>query len=331
MARGTLHPIRRILSFLAATLLLSGCALVQVSLFPPEAPPVEKTIEGKGREKILLLDVTGFISSREKSAGFGQKTPALTTQFRESLRKAADDPDVAGLILRLDSPGGTVTASDIVYHELKRFREKRNIPVYAVIVNVGTSGAYYIASAADRIVAHPTSVTGSIGVISVQLNLQGLMEKVGVEGKVVKSAPLKDIYSPFRPDTPEEQEILSGIIGELHDRFVDVVAKGRSGQLSKDQIATLADGRPYSAPQALEAGLIDATGYLDDVIEEMKQVLNLSEARIITYDVPSARPRSIYDSTGAVMPEGTRINLLNVDLGALADPPETTFLYLWSP
>jgi len=313
--------------------LLSSCTLVNLSFLPAPAPPQERTLEGKGAKKILLLDVSGFISTRSRGSFLGRTDP-LTSRVRERLRLAGEDPDLAGLILRIDSPGGTVTASDIVYHEILRFREDRKVPVYAVIVGVGTSGAYYIASAAERILAHPTAVTGSIGVIAVQFNLAGLLEKVGVEGKVIKSVPLKDIYSPLRPDTEQERAILQEMIDALHARFVEVVSKGRSGSIGPEKLRSLADGRPYTARQALDAGLIDGIGYLDDAIEGMKKQLGLDEARVIVYEDPGSRHGSIYASApgpSASTPGPITVNLLSLDLGALADPPAADFLYLWSP
>lgn len=307
--------------------LLSGCTLVNVSLFPPKGPPREQVVEGEGKKKILLLEISGFISSGRKRGLMDAESEAMPSRIRENLQKAASDPDIAGIILKVNSPGGTVTASDIVYHEIVSFRKKRNIPVYAVILSVGTSGAYYIASATDRIYAHPSAATGSIGVIAVQLNFEGLMEKIGVEDKVVKSGKRKDIFSPFRPDTQDEREIMQTMIDELHSRFLDVVERGRGGKLTRSRIEELADGRPYTAGQALEAGLIDSVGYLDTAIDEMKETLGLSKAKIITYRRSGGHVGSIY-SLGPDRPSSF-LGLPGVDAGSIPGLSGVAFLYLW--
>jgi len=308
-------------------ILISGCTLVNVSLFPPEGPPREQVVEGEGKKKILLMEISGFISSVRKRGLMGAEAEAMPSRIRENLQIAASDPDVAGIILKLNSPGGTVSASDIVHHEIEEFKKKRNIPFYAVIMSVGTSGAYYIASATDRIYAHPSATTGSIGVIAVQLNFEGLLEKIGIEDKVVKSGKEKDIFSPFRADTPEEREIMQAMIDELHSRFLDVVEKGRQGKLSRNRIEELADGRPYTAGQALSAALIDSVGYLDTAIEEMKESLGLTRAKIITYRRSAGHVGSIY-SIGQDRPSSL-LGLPGVDAGTVPGLSGVAFLYLW--
>jgi protease-4 len=307
-------------------LLLSGCAFVNVSLMPRRGALKEQVIEGKGKAKILLIDISGVIMSKGKPSGFLRRKPPLTAYVRESLEKAAKDENVRGVVLRIDSPGGTVTASDMVHHEVSGFREKSGVRVYASIMGLGTSGAYYIAQAADRVSAHPTSVTGSIGVMALKFNVRGLLEKIGVEEKSVKSADMKDMFSPFRPDTDEEREIMQGIIDALHGRFVETVAEGRKGRLTEEQIRALADGRPYTAGQALHSGLIDSVEYLDETIEAMKKEIGVTEARIITYSPAGAYRGTIYSSFGEEPSSGAP-GLINIDAYSFLEGVH--FMYLW--
>jgi len=148
--------------------------------------------------------------------------------------------DVKAVVLRVNSPGGTVTASDIIYRELMLFRERTKVPVVAVMMDVAASGGYYLAMATDAILVHPSTVTGSIGVIMLTVNAKGLLEKVGVEANAITSGPRKDMGSPFRTMTSEEKAIFQGVIDSFYQRFLTVVQEGRP-ELSADQIKKLAD------------------------------------------------------------------------------------------
>ena len=168
---------------LTALLLATGCSLVNIELTPRIKPLEERTVEGSGRTKILLTDISGFLSEEGSSPALviGAPPPRvpLLVRLREELKKAEDDQSVKALIIRINSTGGTVTASDIMFKEIDLFKKKAKIPVFAVMMDVAASGGYYVALAADTIVAHPTSVTGSIGVIMLSLNAEGLLQKIG--------------------------------------------------------------------------------------------------------------------------------------------------------
>lgn len=310
-------------------LLLNGCAFVNVPLLAPPRPLEEKVVEGEGRKKILLLDISGVVSEREKGGGLLAKgTPSLVNLTREALQKAEKDDNIAGVIVRINSPGGTVTASDIIRHDIAAFKERKKVPVHACIVSIGASGGYYIATAADRIVAHPTAITGSIGVLLLKFNVEGLLEKVGVREQTIKSGDKKDILSPFRTTTPEEQQLVQTIIDQLYERFLDVVVARPNNTLTRQELQPLADGRIYTAPQALAARLIDKTGYLDEVIDGMKKELGLDEAKVVIYYRPGSFKGSIYAES-----VGDAASLVSLPgFGGGADLlPESQFMYLWQP
>lgn len=311
-----------------ALLLLNGCAFLNVELVPQTQPLQEKVVEGEGRSKLLLLDLTGIISEKERGGGLSQEQPSMVAELKEALLKAEKDEDIVGVVLRINSPGGTVTASDIIYHELLNFRKEKKVPLHASIVGMGTSGAYYAACAADEISAHPTAVTGSIGVLMMKFNVEGLMGKVGVSELTIKSGDKKDILSPFRPTTPEEQRLVQEIIDSLHRRFVDVALARPGGGLGREELEKLADGRIYTADQALQARLIDRVGYLDETIDIMKKALKLQKARVITYYRPGSYRGSIYSGPAGAAPV---INLVNFDLGGLEALGGANFMYLWRP
>ena len=248
----------------------------------------------------------------------------MVSQIRESLQKAARDDKIAGLILRINSPGGTVTASDIIHHEIVEFKKRNKVPVLACIMSVGASGGYYIAAAADEIIAHPTAITGSIGVLLMKFNVEGLMGKIGVEEQTVKSGDKKDILSPFRKATPEEMALTQEIIDQFYGRFLDIVMARPGNSLSRESLRKLADGRIYTAGQALEARLIDKTGYLDDVVAEIRKNVGDDQARIVTYFRPGNFKGSIYSGAGE---QGGLLEII----GGMDSFTGSSFMYLWNP
>ncbi len=312
------------LLLLASAVLLSGCITINVG--PSQGALQEEVVAGAGKNKVLLMDLSGVISSQEKDGFFSR--PSLLAEFKEQLSLAAKDSAVKAVVVRVNSPGGTVTASDILYHELKSFKDKKQIPVVASIMDVGASGGYYVASAADAILAHPSTVTGSIGVIMLTVNARGLLEKVGVEASAVTSGPRKDMGSPFRVMTPEERGIFQSVIDDFYKRFLVVVKEGRP-KLSTEQIRKLADGRIYSGDQAKEAGLVDDLGYLDDAIEIAKKRSGIEEAKVVTYRRPGEYRNNIYSRVMGE-PSGWP-GLASLDLIGMVRGGTPQFMYLWMP
>jgi protease-4 len=311
-------------------LILTGCAYIKVPVYPSLQPFEERVLEGKGEKKILLLDISGVISEEKKSTGLGlMQTTSLVDRLKEELQKAEGDHAIVGAIIRINSPGGSVSATDIIHHELMNYKKERNVRIVACLTGVAASGGYYIASAADEIIAHPTSITGSIGVIAMKFTIEKLLSKIGVEEETIKSADKKDLWTPFRPSTPEERLIMQRIIDTFHERFVHVVYEGRRPQLTKQEIERLADGRIFTADQALEAKLVDRVGYLDDAVERMKASVKVKDARVITYHRPGAYKGTIY--SGVPGASGSEINLIAIDNDTLDPLAGIRFMYLWRP
>lgn len=322
--------IKKIAGCLFFSLLMSGCINnISMSLFPKPAPLQEKVIEGKGESKVLLIDISGFISA-EDGKGLS-KTPSMVARVKEELRRAAGNKAIKAVVLRINSPGGTITGSDIIYHELVRYKELTGNKVISSIGSVGTSGAYYISMAADKVVANPTAVTGSIGVIMVHVNLQGLMEKIGVGAESIKSGKNKDLGSPVKPLSPEGRKILQGIIDTMQGRFLNVISVGRPG-LTLEEIRELADGRIYTADAALKFGLIDQIGYLDEAIELAKSEAGIDEAKVIFYSRPHEYKDNIYSkSFFSLRPPLSSLSILGLQAGHPLEGGSPNFLYLWIP
>jgi protease-4 len=312
----------RVAVLAALAVLLAACGVVSIDLTPRVRPLEETTIEGSGRDKVLLVELSGVLAEEPLITLEGRPAVPLLARVREELDKAEEDDRVRALVLRINSPGGTVTASDVLYHEIGRFKARRGIPVVAAIMDVGASGGYYVALAADRIVAHPTTVTGSIGVLMLSVNASGLLEKVGVSASYIKSGALKDAGSPFRAMTPEERGLFQGLIDRLHERFVGLVVRER--RLEEPRVRALADGRVYTGAQAVDLGLVDRIGYLEDAIALAREAAGLREARVVTYHRPRQYRATIYSAAEPAPPLG----LADLGRAALAGP---RLLYLWAP
>jgi len=303
-----------------------GCVTVKVSLWEEAAPLEEKVISGQGRDKILLLDISGMLLEQSPTRWLGLGGPvSLPSRIKEELKKASEDKRVKAVVLRVHSPGGTVNAADLIYHELVRFKKDRQVRIIAWVMGLAASGGYYVAQAADTIIAQPTSIIGSIGVVALKFNVKELMDKIGVDTEVVKAGRLKDLWSPFRPASPEEALLMQGIIDDFYHRFVDVVAENR--QLSRAQVLKCADGRIFTASQALAHRLLDSIGYLDEALELAKDQAGLKEATVVRYHRPETYVNNIY----SLMPGGPP------SFGSMPGQPEAQgaaplpeFFYLWS-
>ena len=320
----------RRLSLLAALALgTTGCFVVlgnPLGVLQRERPLEETTVEGEGRDKVLLVDISSVITDLPTRHAFGLIEEESTVgRVQSELKKAAKDERVKALVLRINSPGGGVTASDEVYGELVGFKREHKVPVVAALGDLAASGGYYVACAADQVVAHPTTVTGSIGVILVNLNLEGLLGKIGVRNETFKAGEHKDLLSPLRGATPEERRIVQSILDSLHARFVAVVREARP-KLDTGRLAELTDGRIFDASQALTAGLVDRIGGLRDAIDVAKRSAGLETARVVMYRRADERRENIYSRAGSP----AQVNLLPVDLGALGGGGPR-FMYLWAP
>jgi len=303
-----------------------GCAFVSVNLFQRALPLQEKVVEGEGPGKMLVMDISGVLAYEEKKGegGFREQINLLP-RVKEELEKAAKDDEIKALILRIQSPGGTVNASDLLYYEIMQFKKERKVKVVACLLGIATSGGYYVATAADHVVAQPTTLTGSIGTIALKFNVQGLMEKIGVEEETVKSGEKKDIWSPFRPSSAEEKKILQSIIDEYQVKFLEVVKSGRKNMTEAD-LAQVKDGRIFSGSQALEVHLVDQLGYIQDAIQWARSTIGMKQAKVVVYHRPGTYANNIYSmSQGGEWSWTERL----VQGKLLHHEPAWHFMYLW--
>jgi len=277
-------------------------------------------------DKIAILDVDGMLFNKrdEGLLSTGENPVSL---FVEKVDKAQADPNVKAVIVRINSPGGAVTASDIMHHRLGELRRTRKVPVIAVIEDVGASGGYYVACAADTILAHPTSVTGSIGTLVQTISVAGTMKLLRMEAKAVTSGPKKDMASPFKPLDPEDLKILQAMVDEYYEGFLRVVEAGRP-DLDAAKIKALADGRVFTGRQALANGLVDRLGYMDDAIALAKKNSASPRVKVVIYHRPLGYRANAY-SAAPPAPVRPQLNLINVTTPEVfAAYPR--FLYLWT-
>ena len=276
-------------------------------------------------ERIALIEISGILMNAHEP-GFFSEGEHPVSLFVEHLAAAAADSRVKAVVLRINSPGGTVTASDILYEEIRAFKKKTGKPVVAFFQDVAASGGYYLACAADEIIAQRTSVTGSIGVIMQMVDVSSTMSKLGISADAIKSGPYKDTGSPLREMRPEERMIFQGLVDNFYGQFVDVVCSGRP-KLTREQVLNLADGRVYVAEQALEAGLVDRIGSLQDAICVAKERAGIKAALTVRYIRPMSWTPNIYAQSPAPPPSWT-INLINVHV-PFYWTKRPTFMYIW--
>ena len=282
---------------------------------------------GRNAPKIALVDISGLIVDAERW-GLPVRGENPVARFVEALGKAQDDPRVKAVIVRINSPGGTVTACDMVYGEVQYFKERSGKPVVMLMGEVAASGGYYLACAGDEIIAHPTTVTGSIGVIIQTFNFSEGMRKIGIKGDAITSGPNKAMGSSFAPMPPEHRALLKGIVDEFYESFVDVVVANRSN-LSAEDLEWITDGRVITGSRAAAVGVIDGLGDLRVAFEAAKTRARVARARLVKYHRPLEHVGSAYAAAPAPQ-TATQINLLQLNLaGDLTGRPG--FYYLWDP
>ena len=321
-----------VLAWSACVCLLGGCGgntgwlLTPVSLDERLIENEIKRDSGWGvSDKIAVVDIGGVIFN-ERSKGFFGAGENPVSLFVEKIDKAQADRNVKALVLRINSPGGGVTASDIMHHRVMQYKAATGKPVIAVMVDVAASGGYYIACAADTIVAHKTTVTGSIGVIVQTVSFAGTMDIIGVTTQAIKSGKMKDMGSPLKPLDEADAKLLQGLVDDFYGKFLAVVDAGRP-KLNAEQVRKLADGRIYTADEALKNGLVDSLGYMDDALAVAKNRSGSKRVRVVMYGRPIGHRANAYSAAPEI---GAQFNMINVNAGTLMSMARPRFMYLWS-
>jgi protease-4 len=307
-------------------MMVTACSGPRIKLFSDNIDPLKEfTLEGSGTDKILLIPVNGLISDRPKK-GLIHTSASLVEQIVSQINKAEKDKQIKAVLFKINSPGGTITASDLLYHEISLFKERTGTKITVSMMDVATSGAYYISLPADLIMAHPTTVTGSVGVIYLQPKVGGLMDKIGLGVDVKKYGKNKDMGSPFRDSSEEEQKLMQKAVNDFGERFIRLVQKHRKPE--RQALSEISTARVFLAEEALKLGLVDKIGYLSDAVKESKMLAGISkDARVVVYR-RNEFPEDNYYNTAGIASEDLNISVINIELPESLSL-KTGFYYLW--
>lgn len=321
--------------FVLATI---GCGPIQFTIGtgPASQKLTNTTVHSDGgtTDRVAMIDVSGMIINASQRGILSQADNPVSV-LHEKLNEAAEDHHVKAVILRLNTPGGTVTATDAMYREVLRFKQETGKPVVTLMMDVAASGGYYLACSSDHVVAYPTTVTGSIGVILQTISFKPAMDRVGIAAEAFTSGPNKAAGSPLEDLTDGHRAILQDMVDDFYKRFRAVVRERRPN-IPDDKFDMVTDGRVLTGDDALALGVVDQLGDLYDAFDAAKKKAGIESAELIRYHRPSEFVPSPYygaPDTPAERRGGTQVNLVqfnfnnNYPLGATS----AGFYYLWSP
>lgn len=319
----------------AACACLVACSPVtfSVTLGEGDRPLRESAVlaEGEGPSKVAMIEVQGLIADA-RVPGLLSAGANPVDEVVARLRRAESDASVKAVLLRINSPGGTVTGSDVLYRELREFRKRSGKPIVVSMSEIAASGGYYTALAADRIVANPTTITGSIGVIIPTFNFSNGMSRLGIVARSIKSGENKDLANPFEPMREGQYAVLQTMVDEFYARFRALVV-ARRPMLKPEDVATATDGRVFSGEHAQRIGLVDELGGIPEAFAAAKRLAGVERARLVQYTPEGApRPRTAY----AESPENptASVNLLQLNVGSGLSTMQfntSGVYYIWIP
>lgn len=308
----------------AAAMIGIGAYSSYQSYYTPANMPQEKyhSLDKQATRKVAIIDISGAIISTEDG------------YVKRQIERVRDDPEVVAVVARINSPGGTVTGSDFIYHHLRELVEDRALPLVVSMGSVCASGGYYAAMAVgdrpDSIFAEPTTWTGSIGVIIPHYDLSTTMLAFGVKDDSIASGPYKQMGSPTRQMSSEERELLQALVDESFARFKEIVISGRPKfKAHPDALAAVTTGQIFTANQALEHGLVDKIGFIEAAIERAAELAGVkpAEVRCVKYEQPPTLMGELVGVTAPAAPRG------QIDLAAVLDllTPRAYYLWTWLP
>lgn len=296
---------------LVLTSLLSGCATIKLGQ-SYDSPIKEQLVEeGKTEDKVLIININGILSDRPKT-GLLSKAPSVLDSVMMQLKKAEKDDKIKAVLLKVNSPGGGVTVSDILYHELLAFKERTKKKLYVQMMDVAASGGVYIAMAGDHIQAHPSTITGSVGVISMSADLSGTMEKIGASVNVYKTGENKDMGSPFRQASDSDKKAFQSLVDEMAMRFYEMVKTTRN--LNDEQMAVLKTARVFTGKSAIQAGLVDSLGYVTDATKKACELAEAKACKVITYRFNENANATSYSPTMQFNESGQTVKLIDIPM-----------------
>lgn len=309
---------------------VSGAVKTEVDLKPPSAVNNQEeltemeVVAGKSG-KIAIIDLDGLLVNKPLTGIFSAGENPVSV-FREKLDHV-EKSNFDAVVVRINSPGGGVTAADIMWRDLKGFRDRTDIPVVACLMDTAAGGAYYIAAGCDNVVAHPTSVIGGVGVILNLYFLEDLMSQINVVGVPIRSGKNIDMGTPIREMSDEQRDLLQQIAVDFHERFKKVVITGRP-EFEAESSQDVFDGRVFTSKEAKTKGLVDTIGYLEDAITTAQVLCQKPDANVVLLRRPNDKARTPY----AISPNNPGASsLVPINVPGINRSQMPTFLYLWQP
>lgn len=323
------------LLWVAALLVGCGPTTFVVGITPGDqrmTATVVEQAESRTRDRVAVIDVTGMILNA-RVPGLLSEGENPASLFHEQLRHAAKDDHTKAIVLRLNTPGGAVAASDMMYRDVLEFKRESGKPVVVVMMDVAASGGYYLACAGDHIIAYPSTVTASIGVIFQTISMQPALSSIGIQTEAITSGPNKDAGSPLSTLTDGHRAVYQEMVDTFYADFTEIVRKARP-TVSEADFKEVTDGRVVTGRRAYGVGLVDQLGDLDDGFAKAKELAGLKDASLIRYHRPLNYVGSPYASAGdrPSRTSGSQVNLLqlNVD-GSFGETASGSFYYVWLP
>ena len=326
--------------FILAVLAISGASCGPLTFTiggdPQDQQLQRKTVIREGGflgDRVAMIDVAGMLHTVRKPGVLGRGESPVGL-LHETLQEAAHDSRVKAVILRLNTPGGTVAASDAMYREVRRFRTSTGKPVVAVLMGVAASGGYYLACAADTVIAYPTAVTGSIGVIVQTLSMKPALERLGIHAEAITSGRNKDAGSFLSTLTDDHRAVLRTLVEDFYQQFLDVVREARP-DIPPQRFAQVTDGRILSGADALEAGLVDRLGDVYDAFDLAKEMAGSRRADLVVYHRPLEYVGSPFAIAPGLVPGAsgiqTQVNLAQFNFPESLAGTSVGLYYLWQP
>lgn len=305
---------------------------VSVALGHVDAPLDESVVlsdPGSTAARVAMIDLRGVLIDGRRSGMFGPG-PNPVDEFVSRLNRAREDGRVRAVVVRINSPGGSVTASDMIYDEIARFRAETGKPVVASIGEIGASGGYYIALACDEIVVQPTAITGSIGVIVPTLNVSAGLNRIGIVSRSITSGPNKAMLNPLEPASEAHFEVVQHMVDQMYERFVGLIRARRS--VPEGLLAEATDGRVMVGTEAVRIALADSEGGFREAFARAKTLAGIDRARLVKYHAEGEMVRTAYATSPIFEPAASAVpTVFSIESAVLGDLRVGRPYYLWLP
>ena len=313
-------------TFLLLALQLSGCATIKLGQSYNE-PLTEQVIDkGETEQKVLLVNIDGILNDEPKQ-GLLSQAPSVLDSVLMQLKKAEKDKQIVAVLLKINSPGGGVTVSEVLYHELQQFKERTDKKIFVQMMTVAASGGVYVSMAADHIQAHPSTITGSVGVVSMSADISGTLAKIGAKVNVYKTGDNKDMGSPFKAASESDQVAFKEVVAQMADDFYNRVQQRQD--LSVETMQVIKTARIFTGSKAKELGLVDSVGYLTDATKQACKLGGATGCKIVTYRFNKNKNATAYSPSMQMTQIPAQFNLIDLPvLESFKLKPGLYYLYL---